>query len=162
MITQQAIEFCKKFDAENGDFVVSEDWLYFQSGARREKSPTGVAIGPPLAEPERLKRVAIYWKLKLRLAVQEFDNAKQGMVQFAKSNAAHEHLLKYGPPNPKQAVAELERLKSVADEISKQYEKARAAAAGNQPQELKDREATDEKCRQEWNQYVNELESIEI
>ena len=167
MIPEHAINSAKAFDAEHGDFVCQGSYIYFIDGAKRAKNPVGLQIGIPFEQHERLKRVAFFWELKLKLAISKFDHAKTTMVQFAKANAIHgtegqKLLLKYGPQDTEAAVAELQRLKAVADEISEKYAEAKQAITDTTPQEDKDKREMDQKCRAEWSNYLNELEQIEI
>jgi len=168
MIPEHAINSAKAFDAEHGDFVCQGDYIYFIDGAKRAKNPVGLQIGVPYAENEKFKRVLFYWQLKLKLAIQAFDHVKAMMVQAAKSNATYgtgqgqKILLKYGPPDKEAAVAELQRLKSAADEISAKYEEAKQAITDTTPQEDKDKREMDQRCRAAWSNYLNDLEQIEI
>ena len=86
MAYQNVNAVVKEFDDTNGEFVISGEWLVFKNGAMREVHPMGRLIDPPANEYERAKITVHYHKIRLQLAVEQFDREKLALSISAKTN----------------------------------------------------------------------------
>lgn len=150
----------QEFDNRHGNFVCYADRLYFEDGACRERDPIGKMVEVPPDKHQRAKRVLVYWKLKLDLAVRHFDTQKQHGLAAAQS------MVNYGghihdDPND-QIVENLKKLKLEVDKIKAHYEEAEKAVTGTVPEEQKEKEQQTEECKQKWREHASKLQSIEI
>jgi hypothetical protein len=66
------------FDRAHGDSVVDGCFILFEDGALRETAAYGLLRDPSSNDWERQKAILKYWKLKLSIAEEEFQTAKEG------------------------------------------------------------------------------------
>lgn len=78
--------FAAEFDRENGGkYVVHNGWLYYANGARRESSAMGLCLDPPDDKFACAKAIALYHKLVLDIALQEFHVCKDNFKAAAET-----------------------------------------------------------------------------
>jgi len=75
----------RTFDEKHGDFVVFDNWIYFQDGGIRELNPFGPLMEPPTNPIECQKKIVWFWEKKLELAVEEFSVTKRSMLAFVRA-----------------------------------------------------------------------------
>jgi hypothetical protein len=128
----------ERFDIEHGlNAIVSDGWHLYADGAMREVNPLGALCEPPVDNLRRTKAIVHYHELKLRLATEEFNNYKNGLL--VRSRAA----LNDGSPPPAptpEVVARLKELKSKVMRMQKNFDKARQTMEAAKPEHIKNRE----------------------
>lgn len=153
-------EKLKEFDSKHGDFVVYEGWLLFEDGAYREKNPMGRWAEPDTDIYKRNKRIAHYYEIKLQLAVEEFWRLKNNLHAVARFNTQQQQNVNC-PPDKGQ-LDHLKELKRKVNALKKRFEEATKQVEASRPKEMKIREKIEEENRLKNEQFLNELNEIEV
>jgi len=152
----------KAFDAYHGGdeaIRVGEEVL-FPDGAKREANPLGLLDDGPTDPHLRAKRILRYHEIRLRRAVRDFENERDGMIALAKS-----HLQSSRTPEPPPAEETVERLKQLRRAVrlrQKAVHEAREHAEGMKPAELTAREEADSANKEATETLLTEIEQIKI
>lgn len=148
-----------RFDAENGNFVIQNGWLIFETGAQREVNPLGCLMSPPADLFERAKVQLRYADIKLKLAAGEFYNLKMNLTARLKS-AQNQRVCT--PNVDKSAIDRLKMLKNKVVKYQRKLEKAQARLEANKPDWLIQREKMNEENCEQCDSLLTELNTIEV
>ncbi len=158
---QGVAERVAAWDAEQGESLSYQGFVYFKNGAHRELNPMGALHEPPQDDWERAKRVALYFKLVFDRASAAFTSRKRAMTGNLRG------ALNYSgrcaePPDQDRTVQELEDLRDEARRAHRDYLRAREAVEEAKPFELREREADDADCRQSTEALLSKLSDIDL
>lgn len=154
-----AIKYAEKFDAEHGDFVFVDGYLYFEDGAVRENNPMGVSILPPHDLLQRSKKIVYYWTIKLKLASEEFYLYKRKLI--GATNVSLENP-RYTTPPSLESIKTLQKLKVKAKAIKIKLEKAEADCESAIPEHIKAREKFAIENQHKASLVLTDIKNIEI
>lgn len=161
MDTQGINARIKAFDNLHGNVVVDGGFLLFEDGAAREVNPLGRLMGPPTDSLQLATRIARYWKVKLDLAVEEFDHYRQHHLTAAKIAVGQQAVP--APLEQKEKIlAHLKELQKKVRHCQKQLEKAEAQVQEHQPQRIQQMAEQNEAFRLEAENLITEIQSIEL
>ena len=152
------------FDAEHsvkGQPVRIGGYLHFPDGALRECSDTGLGIwrNPPEDFYKCAKLVVIYHTRKLELAVQEFENLKQNLLNLAEAAKRHQYCS--FPPDPEN----IEKLKMLREKVrfcKNNLTEAEKALEDSIPDEVKQNQISNEHNRRAVSNFIAAIGKIEV
>jgi len=148
----------EEFDKLHGNYIISEGWLYFEDGCRRERNAMGARITPN--DPYRKAQcVVYYWRVKLDLAVQEFQLFKRNLLAITKASVGQRHC---APAPDDGAVNRLEELKVKVQGIKVKLEEAEELMEEARPEIEKRRERMDAEMREQNQNVAAKISTIEI
>lgn len=147
------------FDAEHGEFIIRDNHLIFEDGAARENSVPAMLFDPPSDEHECAKRIVLFHKIRLERAVTEFDDLKRGLTKFTKRNLGDRRVP--GPP-PFEQLNELKRLRTIVRDRQEALQHAEAQVEATIPKEQLAREKQRAERRAENENFLGQLEQIQI
>ena len=76
----------RKFDAEHGESVRHNGWLYFIDGACRELNPMGASAEPPTNAQELAKNIQFFHKIRTAKAFAAFEDEKAKILNLTGSS----------------------------------------------------------------------------
>jgi hypothetical protein len=141
--------------------VAGGGWLLYADGARREINIMGALIEPPDNEYEKHKLLIQYHTTKLALVVEEFQTHKNNLLLHAKAGL-RDKCCPPPPANKKEAIVKLKQLKEKVQAYQLELSEARKGLEKNKPASLQQRENVFEQNRLDNENFVGELEKIEI
>lgn len=153
----------KQFDDAHGNFivVVADGCIYFEDGAYRDANPMGVLMPPP-TDPRKLARSIVrYWKLKLALAVNEFDHYKRQHLSHAQ-NTRNENVASAPLAAQKEVAKHLRSLQKKVKMYAGKLAEAEAKYETYKPQRQLALEEMDKQHRNAAESLIDELKNIEI
>lgn len=150
-------ENLKKFDEANGDYVVFNGWIHYETGAMREKNPWGVLMAPPEDKYKLAKNIVYFCELKLELAKDEFLTLKRQAIARTKIEDHYRT-----PPANSQVIEELQNLKSKVEHWKKRLADAKKQVKKAKPEWMIQREKIDRVNRQKQQELSEQISNIEI
>jgi hypothetical protein len=149
------------FDAKHGDYIVIEGWVLYETGAMREvQQPWGLLKEPPEDLYQCAKLKVKFCELKLQLACEEFNMVKTRTMSQIRANLKERRC--FAPAAQEESVAILQELKKKVKKYQKLLEEAKINLENSKPVQLREREISSENNRQANEQFLAELQKIEI
>lgn len=154
----------REFHEQNGgsdNCVVSGDWILYANGAVRERNPYGALIDPPSDPRQRAENIARFWKCKLALAVQMFDEYKfqhLGHAKLAVQQAVVPDILDATP----EVVNQLKAFQKKARDCKKKLQTAEQELEALKPARLRQLEEMSRRNRETAQNMIQQLSEIEI
>lgn len=152
-------ERIESFDKANGSCVVDGGFLLFESGGRRDINPLGAMRDPPENPYECSLLQLRFCEIRLSLAVEEFQVLQRQLILFARNSMKQK--ICGSSPDPEA----LELLKKIKKKVKFWQVKVNAAQANvevSKPVHLRQREKQDEDNRRNCEDFLGELQKIEI
>jgi len=161
MEAELAKRTAEEFDKRHGGNPILDEnrcWLYFPDGCYRETNPLGARVEPK--DPYRRAGFAVaYYQAKLELAIDEFTRFKRNLL--SRTNAATKGT-KAMPPPDQRAIQRLKDLQKKVNACSAELEEAREKMELVKPEAMKRQEQGDIELREEAQNVLGEIRSIEI
>lgn len=148
-----------EFDAENGESVFHEGWVYFRNGALREANPAGLLKDPPSDCYERARRTAFYHRLKHEQALQRFNERREDLARAATFG------IRNGGPVPLRAEEARVALEALADTVRKaqvDLERAEKLVGKTEPDHVRQRREQEAANKQASAELLEAVKSIEL
>lgn len=143
MVDTRVVDRVKAFDAQHSSEarppVFEDGWVIFSDGACRDGNPLGALKEPPTDDWQRLKRIALYWKVSLRHATRKFNEMKDPLVRGAQAQVAARNAGE--PPPVAEAERKLRLLRRVVKRAQRHLAKALAAVEDAKPPGVREQEA---------------------
>lgn len=158
MLLKHACDSAAEFDKLHGKFVVTNEnrQILFEDGCYRDIDPMGIRCTPK--DPWRIANFRLrYRQIKLNLAVREFTNLKQNLINRFVS------VKRTGYPLPEQnALDKLEELKSKVEDCKELLATAEANKEKAKPQEMIEKELAEIEHPRKCGEFGTALDEIEI
>lgn len=153
----------KQFDDAHGNFivVVADGCIYFEDGAYRDINLLGILMPPPPDQRKRARSIVRYWKLKLALAVNEFDHYKRQHLSHAQ-NTRHENIASAPLAGQEEVTKRLRSLQKKVKMYAGKLAEAEAKYETHKPQRQLALEVMDKQHRNAAEELISELKNIEI
>lgn len=148
------------FDNKHGrDCVVFDSWLLFADGASREIDPFGLLAEPPQDVYKCNQFKVKYHTIKLELAAEEFSVLKQSVMAHTKVILRDRSCS--GAPG-REAVERLKELQKKVRACQRNLDEAKDNLEKSKPACLIQREVSNEHNRRKAEEFLSEIEKIEI
>lgn len=155
------IQLIEQFDAKHGGNGIRIDgWVLFADGAQREYGLSGYGMlrEPPNDLWERAKLTVIYYEHQLRQLTVQFNEMKQQLRAMAQSHIQQVDVL----PPPTEHLAKLKQLQVAIKSCQANLKKARERVEHEKPEQLRRREQMNAECKQRNEDFIKELEAIQV
>jgi len=149
-----------KFDAKHGENVDIDGWILFEDGARRELHPLGALIEPSSNPNDLAKAIFHYWSVKLKRAVNEFEQRKRHYKNSSK--VALNMAFAGSAPDPDVVEAELTALRDAVRRIQEKYEEAKNDVDRTTPSRIKELNERAAQNRERHQAILSRLSTLEV